>query len=239
MKSELPDIIILAGGFGTRLQSVVNEVPKPMAPIAEKPFLEWLLKYLAPFKPKKFILSTGYLHQVIEDYFGNSFEGIPVVYSRETEPLGTGGAIKKALSLVNTEDALVLNGDTFLKVDHHEFYQFHIQHDAIFSMVLKPMEKPTRYGTVTCNINRIENFNEKNEHCEFGLINTGVYLMNKMVEAYLPESEKFSFEKEFLEVQTPSIIMQGFNSDAYFIDIGIPDDFHRANNEFTKLFHSI
>lgn len=239
MKSELPDIIILAGGFGTRLQSIVKEVPKPMAPIAEKPFLHWLLKYLITFNPKQFILSTGYMHEVIENYFGNSFEGIPVVYSQETEPLGTGGAIKKAMSLVNTEDALVLNGDTFLKVNHHEFYQFHIQQEAIFSMVLKPMDKPTRYGTVACKLNTIEQFNEKNEHCDFGLINTGVYLMNKMIDAYLPENEKFSFEKEFLEVQTQSLNMQGFKSDAYFIDIGIPEDFHRANNEFKTLFHSI
>lgn len=239
MINEFPDIIILAGGFGTRLQSVIKDVPKPMAPIANRPFLEWLLEYLVPFKPAQFILSTGYMHEVIEDHFGKSYQGIPIIYSVETEPLGTGGAIKKAMSLVKTEHALVLNGDTFLRIDHSAFYTFHTRLGALFSMALKLMESPTRYGTVSCEDSTILHFNEKDENCKNGLINTGVYLLNARVALHFPDAEKFSFEKDFLEHKTGSIKMLGFKTDTYFIDIGIPEDFQKANHDFPKLFNTI
>ncbi len=238
MKLGFPDIIILAGGFGTRLQSIVKDVPKPMAPIADRPFLKWLLEYLAPYNPSQFILSTGYKHEVIEDYFGNNFQDIPIVYSIETEPLGTGGAIKKAMTFVNTDNALVLNGDTFFGINHSDLFAFHLQQNSIFTMALKPMETPTRYGTVTCFENRILQFNEKDENCIYGLINTGVYLLSKNVTGHFPLDEKFSFEKDFLELKTDSINMLGYSSESYFIDIGIPEDFQKANNEFPELFHT-
>jgi len=238
MKPVFPDIIILAGGFGTRLQSVVKDVPKPMAPIADKPFLQWLLEYLTPFKPGQIILSTGYKHDSIESYFGKHFKGIPINYSIENEPLGTGGAIKKAMTLVKTKNALVLNGDTFLRIKHLEFFNFHCLNNSIFTMALKPMENPTRYGTVTCDQNRIVQFNEKDEKCENGLINTGVYLLSAMVSEHFPVEEKFSFEKDFLEPKSNELNMHCFVTDAYFIDIGIPEDFQKANNEFPKLLYT-
>ncbi len=234
---SFPDIIILAGGFGTRLKSVVKDVPKPMAPIAGKPFLEWLINYLSVFNPNKIILSTGYKHETIEAHFGKSFKNIPIVYSIETNPLGTGGAIKKALNLVETENCLVLNGDTFLQIDHPNFLNFHNVNKALFSMALKPMKNPARYGTLETEGDTIKKFNEKNPKLSEGLINTGVYLMNKSIIKHLPIQEKFSFEIDFMELKTSEMEMKSFITDDYFIDIGIPEDYKKANDEFPNIFN--
>ena len=235
--AAFPDIIILAGGFGTRLQSVVKDLPKPMAPIAGKPFLDWLISYLSDFDPNKIILSTGYKHETIEAYFGNRFKNIPIVYSIETEPLGTGGAIKKAFNLVDTANCLVLNGDTFLHVDHSDFLSFHTSSKSGFTMALKPMLNPSRYGTVEIEGNSIMRFNEKDPDLTEGLINTGVYLMSKDFVDYFPEEEKFSFENDFMEIKTGKIEMKAFIANDYFIDIGIPEDYKKANDEFPALFN--
>lgn len=232
-----PDIVILAGGFGTRLKSVIKDVPKPMAPVAGKPFLEWLINYLSAFKPNKIILSTGYRHDIIEEYFGNQFKTIPIVYSIETEPLGTGGAIKKALNCVETSNCMVLNGDTLFKINHREFLNSHLSSNSIFSMALKPMVKPYRYGTVSVEQGIITRFNEKNPDLDEGLINTGVYLMSAELIAYLPEQEKFSIETDFMEKKTGEIAIRSFVSDDYFIDIGIPEDYKKAEDDFPLLFN--
>jgi D-glycero-alpha-D-manno-heptose 1-phosphate guanylyltransferase len=237
MTSSFPEIIILAGGFGTRLQSVVKDVPKPMAPIAGKPFLHWLLQYISKYNPPKIILCTGYKHEIIEEYFGNSFKGIPLAYSIEKEPLGTGGAIKKAISLTSTNQIIALNGDTFFQMDYTAFLEFHLNQKGEFSMALKPIKKPARYGTVILNGSKIESFQEKNPELEHGFINTGVYIFNQSVAEKFPGMQKFSFESDFMEKQTKSILMTGYVCENYFIDIGIPEDFQKANNEFTKLFH--
>jgi len=237
MTSAFPEIIILAGGFGTRLQSIVKDVPKPMAPIAGKPFLYWLLNYISKYNPPKIILCTGYKHEVIEDYFGNLFEGIPLVYSIETEPLGTGGAIKKAFDLTTCERLIALNGDTFFKMDYKAFLEFHLNNKSEFTMALKPLNKPARYGTVILNDLKIVSFKEKNPDLDQGLINTGVYLFNQTIVQKFPNLLKFSFENDFMEKQTHSMIINGFVSENYFIDIGIPEDFKKANDEFPGLFN--
>ncbi len=235
--ANFPDVIILAGGFGTRLQSVVKDVPKPMAPVADIPFLEWLINYLSKSNPNKIILSTGYKHEIIEAHFGKSFKNIPIVYSIETDPLGTGGAIKKAFDLVSTENCLVLNGDTFLQIDHPNFLNFHSKNKALFTMALKPMKNPARYGTVETEGETIKKFNEKNPDLAEGLINTGVYLMKKEILKHFPEQEKFSFETDFMELKTGEIEMKSYITDDYFIDIGIPEDYKKANDEFPNLFN--
>jgi D-glycero-alpha-D-manno-heptose 1-phosphate guanylyltransferase len=237
MSLVFPDIIILAGGFGTRLQSVVKDVPKPMAPVAEKPFLYWLLNYLKAFNPNKIILSTGYKHEVIEEYFGDSFHNIPLEYSIEKESLGTGGAIKKAFDLLETDNTLVLNGDTFFRQNHLDFLNFHLKEKSLFSMALKQMNNPYRYGTVEVQNSKIVHFHEKDLTLKDGLINTGVYLMSKQLVDYLPEADCFSFEKDFMEINAKEIEMKGYITDNYFIDIGIPEDYNKANDEFPKLFN--
>ena len=238
MSTQFPDVLILAGGFGTRLQSVVSDVPKPMAPVAGKPFLYWLLRWLKPQNPGQIILCTGYKHEIIESYFGDNFEGIPLCYSVEDTPLGTGGAIKKGFKLVKTNDVLVLNGDTMLKMNYSPFFEFHLQSNSTFSMALKVMKNPARYGTVVIENTTIKGFNEKNPDLEEGLINAGVYLLSKNIENHFPVVANFSFEKEILESKASELLISGFTTDAYFIDIGIPEDYQKANLEFDALFNN-
>lgn len=237
MKPSFPPIVILAGGFGTRLKALVKDVPKPMAEIAGKPFLEWILHYYVPFKPQCFVLCTGYLHEVVEHYFKNEFRGIPIIYSRENEPLGTGGAIKLALTNTKAENVLVLNGDSFFKINPLGFLKFHRVNSSPFSIALKEMQSPARYGTVALNNLLIEKFREKDEKLASGLINSGVYLIQSDTLNYFPAYEKFSLEKDFMEPNLGQLPRYGYIDDGYFIDIGIPEDFIKANHEFKTLFN--
>ena len=225
------EAIILAGGLGTRLRSAVPDLPKCMAPVAGKPFLEHLLTYYIAQGIESFIFSLGYKHEVIEQfvkaYFGNDNRSYS--FSIEEEPLGTGGAIKKAIELTQTEDVLVMNGDTFFKVDIAELSLFHQQHDSDCTLSLKPMKESDRYGVVeTDHTNRILSFKEKNYY-ENSLINGGVYALNvsSFISINLPE--KFSFEKDYLEQYYLELNFYGIEQDQYLIDIGIPSDFEKAN----------
>jgi D-glycero-alpha-D-manno-heptose 1-phosphate guanylyltransferase len=229
------EAIILAGGLGTRLRSAVPDLPKCMAPVAGKPFLEHLLNYYIAQGIERFIFSLGYKHEVIEqfvkEYFGDKqFYS----FSVEEEPLGTGGAIKKAIALAETDDVLILNGDTFFKVDITELWLFHEQHDANCTLALKPMKQSDRYGVVeTDHDNRILTFKEKNYY-ENSLINGGVYILNVSLFESTDLAEKFSFEKDYLEQYYTDADFYGVEQEGYFIDIGIPEDFERANKDFTN-----
>ncbi len=231
----LEEAIILAGGLGTRLRKVVKNVPKPMAEINRKPFLEYLLMYLANFKIKKIILAVGYKYEIILKYFGNTYQHMKLIYSVEEELLGTGGAIKKALSFAETPTILVLNGDTFFKINLFEFWNFHIIKQADLSIALKSMKNFDRYGTVKIDKeNRIIGFEEKSFKKE-GLINGGFYLLNKKILEELPLPEKFSFEKDFLEKYYRKFKFYGLPFDEYFIDIGTPEHYQKACSEFWEL----
>lgn len=223
--------IVLAGGFGTRLQKVVSELPKPMAPVAGKPFLQYVLDYLDRQGINQTVLAVGYLRETIIQYFGDAYNGITIKYSVEDEPLGTGGAIKQACDLVEEENVFVINGDTFFDVDLAELFQFHISKNAFLSVALKKMEKFDRYGTVELNHeNKITGFREK-KYLDEGLINGGIYCLNKKI---FPSSipQKFSFETEILEKEIQSGKIFGLESKGYFIDIGIPEDYEKAQIDF-------
>ena len=144
------EAIILAGGFGTRLASVVD-VPKPMAPINDIPFLEYLLNYLSKYNITKVHLALGYKHEVISTYFGATFKAIKLNYVIEDTPLGTGGAIKKALIHVESEAVFIINGDTFFDVDLLEMGHYFDQKEASVMLALKPMQNFDRYGVVELN----------------------------------------------------------------------------------------
>ena len=227
--TEINTAIILAGGFGTRLQKVVSDVPKPMAPIRNKPFLHYLLTSLQTQGVDKIVFSTGYLHEKIESYFGNNYNGLKIFYSQETKPLGTGGGIKKAFEYVN-ENAFVVNGDSFFNVDLQAMRKFHTAQKADFTLALKPMQNVERYGTVELKENRITAFREKT-FCESGFINGGVYITSRKVFEQTNLPEVFSLETDFLAKQLGNLLVAGFVSDGYFIDIGIPADYHRAEQE--------
>ncbi len=229
--------IILAGGFGTRLQTVVKEVPKPLAPISGKPFLFWLITYLQQQGITNFIFSLGYLHNLVEDFLKEEFPNLNYDCVIETEPLGTGGAIKFCLNKTNETDVIIVNGDTFFNLNIKDFVQFYQNSNSDCCIALTPMQNFDRYGSVTLdNDNNVLEFNEK-KYCETGLINTGVLLLNKNVflnkTEHLPQN--FSYEKDFLEPNISQIKVTGYIAAGYFIDIGIPEDYHKADREMEQV----
>jgi D-glycero-alpha-D-manno-heptose 1-phosphate guanylyltransferase len=226
--------IILAGGFGTRLQSVVTEVPKPMAPVAGHPFLEYLLAFAYRQGVEKTVLSVGYKKEVIKAHFGAEWSGMKVEYAVEDEPLGTGGAIWNALKHCEDETVVVLNGDSLFEVDIQALYQQKKRKEADMVLSLKPMKNFDRYGVVEIDANgRILEFKEKTFR-DKGLINGGVYCFDAGWAHGLGLSGRFSFEKEVLEHYIKTKAFYGYISEAYFIDIGMPEDYKRAQNTFKE-----
>ena len=214
------EAIILCGGLGTRLRSVISDVPKPMAPIKNKPFLAFVLEYLKKQNISRVVLAVSYKYEIIQEYFGNSYLGMQILYSIEKEPLGTGGAILEALNLINSDSCYVLNGDTFFDVN---LDRLKLDNSDI-CVALKPMKNFDRYGSVDIDNNSyISAFNEK-KFTSNGLINGGVYLIKKNIFNSFNLPNKFSFEEFFQE----NFLI--FNAkvtvfDDYFIDIGIPQDY--------------
>lgn len=228
----MKECIILAGGLGTRLQSVVKDVPKCMAEVAGKPFLEYLLDYLENENFEHIILSLGHKSDIVIEWLNSKKRAINISYVIENEPLGTGGAIKLAFEKVKGENALVINGDTFFDIDSDALINFHNEKDADISIALKSMKDFDRYGSVETDSEwRIVGFNEK-QYCAKGLINGGVYYINKSIFTKLNLPEKFSFEKDVMESQLNTIKIYGCEQNSYFIDIGIPSDFEKANIDF-------
>ena len=226
--------IILAGGFGTRLQSVVNDLPKPMAPINGEPFLNYQLNYLKHYGIKNVILSVGYLAEKIKAYYGSNFNGLEIDYVVEENPMGTGGGIRLALEKCTESLSFVLNGDSFFDVDLSKFNDLHIQNRSQISLALRKVNNSERYGTIEKNKeNIISSFKEKSGIDHEGIINGGVYLLDKNL--YLqktPSATNFSIEKDFFEKQLSNSLISGFEFEGYFIDIGIPEDYLKAQHEF-------
>jgi D-glycero-alpha-D-manno-heptose 1-phosphate guanylyltransferase len=239
MKSRGYEAIILAGGLGTRLKSMVPDLPKCMAPVAGKPFLRYIIDHLQKQGVDKFIFALGFLHEGIEAFIKLQYPDLDVQFSIEQDPLGTGGAIKLACSKATRQDVLVLNGDTLFSINISTLVQFHLEHKADCTLSLKPMKDFSRYGSVEMNADHsIAAFHEK-QFFQEGLINGGVYALNVhgFLNQHLPQ--KFSFEKDYFEKLYPRLKMYGVVQDTYFIDIGIPEDFIRANTELNKALPEI
>ena len=234
LKHKKMEVIILAGGLGTRLRSVVSEVPKCMAPVAGKPFLWYLLKYLTRYEVDRVILSVGYLREVIFKWIEEVKEEFPFEfdYAVEEEPLGTGGGIKMALDKVTDECAFVLNGDTFFDVDLIQLYDAHVISKKAITLALKPMKAFDRYGRVNMEpqTGTILSFSEK-QYCQEGLINGGVYVISKSAPIFEGLGKKFSFETAVLEPQCLKRELLGVVQNGYFIDIGIPEDYQIAQKQ--------
>ncbi|EAJ6030483.1 D-glycero-D-manno-heptose 1-phosphate guanosyltransferase [Campylobacter coli] len=211
--------IVLAGGLGTRLRSVVQDLPKPMAPINGKPFLAFVLEYLKKQGIAEVILSVSYKYELIQEYFKDEFEGMKIRYNVEKELLGTGGAIKDALKLIQNQ-VYVLNGDTIFDIDLKKLFL----NNSKICIALKQMQNFDRYGTVNVDDQGIVTSFEEKVFKKQGLINGGIYLLKKDIFDNFDLEKKFSFEKflqenfELLKIQT-----QIFND--YFIDIGVPEDY--------------
>lgn len=226
------EAIVLAGGLGTRLRSIVTDVPKPMAPIGDKPFLYYLFKYLKNNGVDRVILSVGYKWEIIQNYLGNNFDGIQVIYSVEDEPLGTGGAIKKAMNKVNSNDVFIINGDTFFDVDLNELKK-NVNNESKLTLSLKNMHDFDRYGCVESDSNGIVIAFTEKEYRKVGNINGGIYLVKRDIFENYDLDEKFSFE-EFMQNNLHKLKINSFVFNKYFIDIGIPEDYRKAQNELKK-----
>ncbi|MEI6945735.1 HAD-IIIA family hydrolase [Paraflavisolibacter sp. H34] len=228
---KVTEAIILAGGLGTRLRSVVADLPKCMAPVAQRPFLSYVVDYLRMQGVERFIFSLGYLSEAIEAYLAEHYPTLPYTTVVEEEPLGTGGGIQLALRQALTENVVVANGDTLFKVDLKALSQFHRQQAAECTLALKPMHQFDRYGVVeTGDDGGIRSFREKQYYAE-GLINGGIYLINAPIFLQHGFPEKFSFEKDYLEKYTAEGRFFGCVQEGYFIDIGIPEDFKKAQTD--------
>ncbi|MCF8423380.1 MAG: nucleotidyltransferase family protein [Bacteroidia bacterium] len=230
----LKEAIILAGGFGTRLQAVVKDVPKPMAPINNEPFLNYIFPYLKHYNIEHVVLSTGYLSEKISEYYKNEYKGIKISYTKEVNPLGTGGGIRLALEKCFTDNVLVLNGDSFFDVDLNSYYKQHSILKSNCSLALRSINNAARYGTIKLDDTFvIKAFKEKDNVELPGLINGGVYILNR--ELFLNETEEnitFSIEKDFFEKRIDQLKILGFEYQGYFIDIGIPEDYKKAQIDF-------
>lgn len=228
----MKECIVLAGGLGTRLQSVVKDVPKCMAEVAGQPFLHYILNYLQREQIDHVILSLGYKSEVVVDWLKQVQWSFKISIIIEEKALGTGGAIQYAFSKVEGNCAFVMNGDTFFDITFDKMLTEHTQSRADVSVALKPMQNFDRYGAVEVDGDtRILQFKEK-VFIESGLINGGTYCINKSLFSKEDLPEVFSFEKEILEKQISCLKIQGCIFDNYFIDIGIPADFAKANIDF-------
>ena len=224
------ECVVLAGGKGTRLRSVVSDLPKCMAPVAGRPFLAWLLDDLREAGFDHIILSLGYKHEAVEAWVATRPDRDSITCVVEEEPLGTGGGVRLALRQAREDAVFILNGDTFFGVDYPAMQAFHRQSGAQATLALKPLRDFDRYGEVTLDgEGRITAFREKRP-CAEGLINGGVYLLQRDALAEMPE--RFSLEKDYFEPQAESAGLAGFRSEGYFIDIGIPADYARAQRDF-------
>ena len=239
MNQENIPAILLVGGKGTRLQPVVSSKPKPLARVGDIPFLELLVVQLRSQGIERMIMSTGHLADQIEATFGDGGRwNSDIRYSRESQPLGTAGAVKFAEGyLEGSSDFIVVNGDSFIEVDFAEFLRFHRQHGGIVSMAVHKVPDAARYGTVHMDASkRITGFSEKTGNTSPGMINAGVYLFQRSALELIPEGPS-SLEKDVF----PKLLAQGMyalEQDGIFIDIGTPEDYARAQELCQKLYQA-
>jgi D-glycero-alpha-D-manno-heptose 1-phosphate guanylyltransferase len=229
MRTE--EAIVLAGGYGARLRSVVSDVPKPMAPVGGRPFLAWVLDCLAAQGLRRVVLATGFMADKVQAAIGGRWQGMDIAYSVEREPLGTGGALKLAASQLRGEAAHMLNGDTFLRYSLSGIEDAAIAAHTPIAVALAQVPDVARYGAVTVHDGRITTFNDKGGQGP-GLINAGSYYLSADALQTLPGQAAFSFETEVLRPQAAAGRLAAFTQTQEFIDIGVPEDFLRAQALF-------
>lgn len=229
------DTIVLVGGQGTRLQSVVRDRPKPLAEVAGRPFMEWLLLALRARGLQRVILATGYKGEMIKAYFGNGANiGLDILYAHEEAPLGTGGAVRNALLHTRTQHVMVLNGDSFCAIDVCRLMEAHKRTTAVVTLLVVKMDDCRRYGMVeVTDDGRVRSFREKNLALGTGLINAGVYLFDRGVFGEIPAGRVVSLEQECF----PALIDHGLYAtvgEGPFLDIGIPESYAVAEQFFAN-----
>ena len=229
--------VILAGGLGTRLRSVVSTLPKVMAPVAGQPFLHHILRSLSQQGFARVVLAVGYMREAIMDSVGSEFLGMQIQYSVEDELLGTGGAVRQALSLVEPGLCFVLNGDTWVDLDYAAMYREHLAENARLSIAVKEIDDVSRFGTLQISNRHITGFLEKGS-CGQGVINAGVYLMptDLLTDQALPKV--FSLEQDFFMPRLDELRPSAHIVSGMFIDIGVPNDYAHAKAMMTVATNS-
>lgn len=234
--------ILLAGGLGTRLQSVVSDRPKPMALILEKPFMEYVVHELARYGITEIIFAVGYKGSMVEEYFrdGSDFllpDGnghLKIKYAYEEELLGTAGAIKNAGAFITGEIFFVLNADTFYQLDYSRLVRLMQAEKLDMALVVREVPDVSRYGQALLRDNRLIAFNEKTTESKPGTINGGIYLMNRSLLAEIPDG-KVSLENEMIPAWLKAgRALGGLVNDGYFIDIGIPEAYYQFIEDVKK-----
>ena len=236
IKNRLSDIdaVILGGGTGSRLRRVVDDRPKPMAEINDRPFLDILIDSFCEFGFRRFVLCAGYMSQIIRDYYSSRSGPLKFVISDEHKPLGTAGAIKNAAKFIRSDTFLVANGDSFCSADLGAFYDSHSARHASTSMVVIESQNTGDCGLVSLDASqRIIGFEEKNQQSQSRYINAGIYFFQKEALSLIPDDTKFSLERELF----PKIIKQGcygFVTESRLFDIGTPARFAMAIKHLAK-----
>lgn len=226
------DAIILAGGLGTRLREVVSDVPKVLAPVNGKPFLDIILESLENSGcVDRAIITVGYMADKVIERYGNWEKyGFDILFSEERELLGTGGAIKKALQLVETDDVLALNGDSYVDINIKDMLSAHKEKQADFTMAVREVADASRYGSIVLgNDNKIVFFEEKKPRAAEGYINAGVYLFKRKLFEKVKSEKVISLERDLLPVFLKGG-MYGYKCTGKFIDIGIPETYKISSN---------
>ena len=227
------EAIVLAGGFGTRLKQIVPDLPKPMAPIAGRPFLEILLAALARKGFSRVVLSLGFMADKIVAHFGDRYAGMELVYEVEQQPLGTGGAIRVALARCASDHVFVFNGDTYLDLEVDDLENLW-QRSRRPVIVVREVPDTARFGRVEMNGGQVTAFLEKGM-AGTGLINAGCYVLPRRALDAFPMGQNFSIETEYLAKELDQIYFDGFVTCGRFIDIGVPEDYARAQVELAGL----
>lgn len=226
--------VILAGGLGTRLRSVVADRPKVLAEVLGRPFLAYLLDQVETAGIRQVVLCTGHLGEQVEAVFGKSYGPMRLIYSQETEPLGTAGALRQALPLFDSDWALAMNGDSYCDTNLGNFWQSHQSNGATGSILLVEMPDTDRYGRVNLSSGgRVESFDEKGMNRGPGLINAGIYLLNRLLLGSIPSGRAVSIEREMFPLWVGSGIY-GHQNKARFLDIGTPESYSIAERFFAS-----
>ena len=227
--------VLLTGGLGTRLRSVINDRPKPLAPVAGRPFLEYVVRELAASGIRELVFAVGYRGEMIQEAFGDGSRlGVRISYAFEETLLGTGGAIRNAAPFLTDPYFFLLNGDTFYRMDYGALSRLRGERDLDLALVLRRVEDISRYGEAVLEDGRLARFNEKTGERRPGTINGGVYLMSRALLDEIPPG-KVSLEQDLIPAwMREGRRLGGMVSDGYFIDIGVPEDYFRFQEDVEK-----
>jgi D-glycero-alpha-D-manno-heptose 1-phosphate guanylyltransferase len=233
------DAIILAGGFGTRIKELFPDIPKPLIPINEVPFLDLLIKQLSLLKwIDRVILAVGYKAECIQEHYQKRKPHLPIEFSIEIKPLGTGGALKQAFKKVLSDQVLVLNGDSYLEFELQKLKEKHLEMSADATLGFIKVNNTKRFGALDIDEEngKVNRFEEKNVEISHGYINGGIYLFKKMLfQEYIIPEQSFSLEKDLFPLVASRGKLFGVLCDKTFIDIGTKDSYLQAQTQLRYL----